>query len=132
MEFSQREKADLIVRISGSDVKKCMKCGKCSASCPAYGQMKYHPHEFISMVAKGQVDKLIAEPTITMCLSCFACVERCPRGVEPANVVEAVRVLAAREQGSAMFTPETVPELIAEDAEIPQQAFVSAFRKYRK
>jgi len=132
MEFSQKEKADLIVRISGSEVKKCMKCGKCSASCPAYGEMKYHPHEFVSMVAKGQVDKLINEPSITRCLSCFACVERCPRGVEPANVVEAVRVLAAREQGSAMFLPDVVPELIAEDAEIPQQALVSAFRKYRK
>ena len=132
MEFSQKEKADLIVRISGSEVKKCMKCGKCSASCPAYGEMKYHPHEFVSMVAKGQVDKLINEPSLTRCLSCFACVERCPRGVEPANVVEAVRVLAAREQGSAMFLPDVVPELIAQDAEIPQQALVSAFRKYRK
>ena len=132
MEFSQKEKADLIVRISGSEVKKCMKCGKCSASCPAYGEMKYHPHEFVSMVAKGQVDKLINEPSLTRCLSCFACVERCPRGVEPAHVVEAVRVLAAREQGSAMFLPDVVPELIAQDAEIPQQALVSAFRKYRK
>ena len=27
-----------------------MKCGKCSATCPAYDEMEYHPHQFVSMV----------------------------------------------------------------------------------
>lgn len=130
MHFTQKEKAEIITRISGSEVKKCMKCGKCSASCPSYNEMKYHPHQFVSMVAKGDVDRLLAEPSVMKCLSCFACVERCPRGVEPANVVEAIRVLALREQGNTYLSPDEVPELLNED--LPQQAIVSAFRKYRK
>ena len=132
MHFTEQEKARQIIEMSGSDVKKCMKCGKCSASCPAYGEMKYHPHQFVSMVAKGQVDVLLEDESVLACLTCYACVERCPRGVDPAYVIEAVRTLALREQGKTFMRPEEVSGIIAEDAEVPQQAFTSAFRKYRK
>ncbi|MBO4326339.1 MAG: 4Fe-4S dicluster domain-containing protein [Clostridia bacterium] len=132
MKLDEKEIAGIIKEISGSDVKKCMKCGKCSATCPAYGEMKFHPHQFVTMVARGKIDELLKDETVTRCLSCFACVERCPRGVEPANVVAAVRVLAEREQGGSNFVPDEVPALIIADKEIPQQALVSAFRRYRK
>ena len=132
MQMSEKDVAALVKEISGSDVKKCMKCGKCSATCPAYGEMRFHPHQFVSMVARGRVEELLKDPTVTRCLSCFACVERCPRGVEPANVVAAIRVLAEREQEGNNFSPADVPKLLSQDPEIPQQALVSAFRKYRK
>ena len=132
MQISEKDVAALVKEISGSDVKKCMKCGKCSATCPAYGEMRFHPHQFVSMVARGRVEELLKDPTVTRCLSCFACVERCPRGVEPANVVAAIRVLAEREQEGSNISPADVPKLVAGDPEIPQQALVSAFRKYRK
>ena len=118
------------LRISGVNPKKCMKCGKCSGTCPNYDAMEYHPHQFVSMVEKGQIEKLMESDSIYMCLSCMACVERCPRGVEPAVVVEAIRNLAERKQGGTYFSPDEVPELI--DGTVPQQALVSAFRKYRK
>jgi heterodisulfide reductase subunit C len=57
-------------------------------------------------------------------------VDRCPRGVEPAKVIEAVRVAVVRKQGQNHFKPENVPEQLDED--LPQQAIVSAFRKYSK
>ncbi|UKI19014.1 MAG: 4Fe-4S dicluster domain-containing protein [Oscillospiraceae bacterium] len=112
------------------DTRKCMKCGKCSASCPSFDEMEYHPHQFVAMVTKGDIDRLMASPSIYKCLSCFACVERCPRGVEPAAVVEAIRTMAERRQGGTYFSPDEVPEKI--DGSVPQQALVSAFRKYRK
>ena len=132
MRLPEAEIAAVVKQISGSDVKKCMKCGKCSATCPAYGEMRFHPHQFVTMVARGRVDELLKDETVTRCLSCFACVERCPRGVEPANVVAAIRVIAEREQGGSNFVPDEVPGLIEADGEIPQQALVSAFRRYRK
>ncbi len=130
MHFDQKETAAIITRMSGTDPKKCMKCGKCSASCPSFDEMEYHPHQFVSMVAKGDVDRLLACKSITKCLTCFACVQRCPRGVEPANIIEAVRVAALRQQGTVYFSPDEVPAIV--DDQIPQQALVSAFRKYRK
>ena len=62
-----------IKRISGVNPRKCMKCGKCSASCPAYDEMEYHPHQFVDMVENGRIDELMASRGIYMCLSCFAC-----------------------------------------------------------
>lgn len=119
-----------IVRMSGVNPRKCMRCGKCSASCPAYDEMEYHPHQFVNMVESGDIEPLLASESLYKCLSCFACIERCPRGVEPAKLVEAVRLTAIRKQGANHMTANDVPALL--DDEMPQQAIVSAFRKYSK
>ena len=119
-----------ILRMSGVNTSKCMKCGKCSASCPSYDEMEYHPHQFVYMVDKGDIGPLLESESLYKCLSCFACIERCPRGVEPAKLVEAVRLLAIRKQGQNHMTADDVPAML--DEELPQQAIVSAFRKYSK
>ena len=119
-----------ILRISGADVRKCMRCGKCSAACPSYDEMEYHPHQFVNMVNDGKVEKLMESKSIYKCLTCFACVERCPRGVEPAKVVEAVRLEVIRQQGKNRLKPDQIPELWDED--LPGQALMTAMRKYTK
>ena len=119
-----------ILRMSGVDTSKCMKCGKCSATCPAYDEMEYHPHQFVNMVESGDIEPLLASKSLYKCLSCFACIDRCPRGVEPAKLVEAVRLSVVRKQGANHMTANDVPALLDED--LPQQAIVSAFRKYSK
>ena len=53
MEMKKDAVRENILRISGSNVKKCMKCGKCSGTCPAYDEMEYHPHQFVYMVESG-------------------------------------------------------------------------------
>ena len=119
-----------VLRSSGVDVRKCMRCGKCTATCPAFDEMEYHPHQFVYMVEKGEIEKLAASPSIYKCLSCFACVDRCPRGVEPAKLVEAVRLTVIREQGKNHFKADDIPAILDED--MPQQLFVTALRKYSK
>lgn len=126
MEYLQEE----IIRASGVNPRKCMRCGKCSATCPAYDEMEYHPHQFVSMVESGDIEPLLQSESLYKCLSCFACIERCPRGVEPAKLVEAVRFAAIRKQGANRLKPDQIPALL--DDNIPQQALVSAFRKYSK
>lgn len=119
-----------IISRSGVNPRKCMKCGKCSATCPAYDEMEYHPHEFVYMVESGDIEPLMNSQSLYKCLTCFACVDRCPRGVEPAKLVEAVRLSVIRQQGKNHMTPDDVPAKL--DPELPQQAIVSAFRKYTK
>ena len=119
-----------LIRESGVNPKKCMKCGKCSATCPAYDEMEYHPHQFVSMVESGDIQPLLESESLYKCLSCFACIERCPRGVEPAKLVEAVRLAAIRKQGENRMTANDVVKFLDED--VPQQLIVSAFRKYSK
>ena len=119
-----------IIRMSGVNTSKCMKCGKCSATCPAYDEMEYHPHQFVGMVETGDIEPLLKSESLYKCLSCFACVDRCPRGVEPAKLIEAIRLEVIRKQGANHLKADDVPNML--DEELPQQAIVSAFRKYSK
>ena len=116
-----------LIRESGVNPKKCMRCGKCSATCPAYDAMEYHPHQFVYMVESGDIEPLLKSESLYTCLSCFACIDRCPRSVEPAKLVEAVRLAVVREQGKNRLKADDVPALA--DDETPQQLLVSAFRK---
>ena len=119
-----------LIRISGVNPRKCMRCGKCSGTCPAYDEMEYHPHQFVYMVETGDIETLMKSDSIYKCLSCFACVDRCPRGVEPAKLIEALRLTVIREKGANHLKPDDIPALL--DEELPQQALMSAFRKYSK
>ena len=128
--MSHVNKVDQIKEISGVNPLKCMKCGKCSASCPSFNEMDIKPHQFVSYVQNGDVESLVKSKSLWKCLSCFACLERCPRDVKPAKLIDAARQLVVREKGVTYLSPDEVPELL--DPETPQQLLVSAFRRYRR
>ena len=119
-----------ILRISGVNPSKCMRCGKCSGTCPSYDEMEYHPHQFVYMVETGDIEPLMKSESLYKCLTCFACVDRCPRNVEPAKLVEAVRLAVIRQQGQNRLKPDDIPVQVDEDT--PQQLLMSALRKYSK
>jgi heterodisulfide reductase subunit C len=117
-----------ILNISGTNINRCMKCGRCSAACPSYNEMELRPHQFISYLARGDVEALLESDSLWQCLACFSCVQRCPRDVKPANLIEAVRLAAIRPKGEEHLTTEDVQRLFKPD--MPQQLLVAAFRKY--
>ena len=116
--------------ISGVNPLKCMKCGKCSASCPSYNEMDIKPHQFVSYVQDGDIEALVQSKSLYKCLSCFACIERCPRDVKPGKLIDAARQLLIRQKGQDYLSADDIPQLL--DEETPQQLLVSAFRKYRR
>ncbi len=120
-----------ILEISGEMINDCMQCGKCSAGCPAAAGMDILPHQIIRNLQLGQVEKVVESKTIWNCASCFTCASRCPRNVDLARLMEAVRLTIVRKKGNARLKPESVTEIMA-DKKMPQQAVVSAFRKYSK
>ena len=125
-----KNQAERIREISGTNPLKCMKCGKCSATCPAFNEMDIKPHQFVSYVANNNVEELVKSESLWKCLSCFACVERCPRDVQPGKVIDAARQLVVRERGGSYLTADEIPELL--DDETPQQLLVSAYRRYKR
>ncbi|MBP3577623.1 MAG: 4Fe-4S dicluster domain-containing protein [Lachnospiraceae bacterium] len=127
---SAKNQAERIKEISGVNPLKCMKCGKCSATCPAFNEMDIKPHQFVSYVLNGDIDALANSKSLWKCLSCFACVERCPRDVQPGRLIDAARQLVIRQKGQTGLAPEEIPELL--DEELPQQLLMSAFRRYRR
>ena len=128
--MSDKNRAEEIREISGVDPYKCMKCGKCSASCPSFNEMDIKPHQFVSYVLRDDIESLVQSKSIWKCLSCFACVERCPRDVKPGKLIDAARQIVEREKGGNYLSPDEIPSLL--DPELPQQLLVSAFRRYRR
>ena len=122
--------AEQIKEISGVNPLKCMKCGKCSASCPSYNEMDIKPHQFVSYVQNGDIEALAASKSLYKCLSCFACIERCPRDVKPGKLIDAARQIVIRQRAQEGLSPNEIAALL--DEETPQQLLVSAFRKYRR
>ena len=126
----KKKQAELIREISGVNPLKCMKCGKCSATCPSYNEMDIKPHQFVSYVINEDIESLVKSRSLWKCLSCFACVQRCPRDVKPGKLIDAARQIVERQRGGVYLSPDEIPELL--DPEIPQQLLVSAFRRYRR
>ena len=127
--MSDKNRAEEIREISGVDPYKCMKCGKCSASCPSFNEMDIKP-QFVSYVLRDDIESLLQSKSLWKCLSCFACVERCPRDVKPGKLIDAARQIVEREKGGNYLSPDEIPSLL--DPELPQQLLVSAFRRYRR
>ena len=127
---SEAKMAQRIKEISGVNPLKCMKCGKCSASCPSYNEMDIKPHQFVSYVINEDIESLVKSKSLWKCLSCFACVERCPRDVKPGKLIDAARQIVVRERGQNYLLADEIPELI--DPDTPQQLLVSALRRYRR
>ena len=121
-------RAERIKEISGVNPYKCMKCGKCSATCPSFNFMDIKPHQFVTYVLNDDVEALANSKSLWKCLSCFACVERCPRDVKPGKLIDAARQTVIRQKDADYLKPDAVPELLDED--VPQQLLVSAFRRY--
>ena len=127
---TEHSRAEMIKEISGVNPLKCMKCGKCSASCPSYNEMDIKPHQFVSYVINEDIESLVKSKSLSKCLSCFACVERCPRDVKPGKLIDAARQIVVRERGQNYLLADEIPELI--DPDTPQQLLVSALRRYRR
>lgn len=123
-------RVDEIKLITGVNPLKCMKCGKCSASCPSFAEMDIKPHQFVSYVINDDVEALANSRSAWKCLSCFACIERCPRNVQPGKIIDGARQLLIRQRGQEGLSPDEIQSLL--DEETPQQLLMSAFRKYRR
>ena len=121
---------DEMRRISGVNPLKCMKCGKCSASCPSFNEMDIKPHQFVTYVINDDVEALANSQSAWKCLSCFACIERCPRNVQPGKIIDIARQMLIRQRGQEGLSADEIPQFL--DEEMPQQLLMSAFRKYRR
>jgi len=91
---------DFIQEISampgGEKINLCIQCGTCSASCPNANKMDYTPRELIAMARAGMRDEVLSSNTMWLCLSCYMCTVRCPRGIVPTYIMHALEHLSMR------------------------------------
>lgn len=88
-----------ILKISGENTFACYQCGKCSSCCPVVEEMDIVPNQMIKLVQLDDADVLtdvLSSNTPWKCTSCFNCTYVCPRGVNVAGVMEALRLISLR------------------------------------
>ncbi len=110
--------------VSGQNVLACYQCGECSAGCPMVSLMDLLPNQIIRLIQLGQIGDVLNSKTIWLCASCFTCTSRCPKGVDLAKVMEALRLLLLRKS-----TNYVEPSELDIDENLPQIALISNFRK---
>jgi heterodisulfide reductase subunit C len=116
-----------IEEISGQNLLACYQCGKCSAGCPAVGEMDILPNQIIRYIQLGFKDELLESKSVWVCASCYTCNVRCPKGIKIAEVMEAVRQVLLRKRKDHI----EIPKLSAEaKASVPAIALISNFRKF--
>jgi heterodisulfide reductase subunit C len=116
-----------IKAISGEDVRACYQCGKCTAGCPLASAMDLMPNQILRLLQLGEHEQVLKSRTIWQCASCLTCAARCPKDVDPARVMDALRTILMR-QGTTHVEIARVPAQVL--AEAPQQALIGGFRKF--
>ena len=76
------------------NLSTCFLCKKCSAGCPAIGQIQSPPAEIIRRLQLGAGKELLDTGLVWNCLSCDTCSARCPNDIDFPAVVDALRALA--------------------------------------
>jgi heterodisulfide reductase subunit C len=119
--------AKKVKEISGEDILSCYQCGMCSAGCPIAFAMDLLPRQIIQLVQLGLEEDIAKSKTIWLCTSCLTCSVRCPRGLDLAKVMEALRLISLRKNIDYVRLAEIPPDALAE---LPQIVLVSSFRKH--
>ncbi len=114
-----------VEELSGENINLCFQCGACSSSCPLTTEMDLLPSTVIRYAQLG-IDEVLESKTIWLCSTCFNCEVRCPRGIDIANVMEALRQMVLRTK----YDKVSLDDLTSEELkELPQVALVSTLRK---
>lgn len=89
--ISFREEVENLLHAGeGVSLVRCVQCATCSAACPAVEFMDHTPRELIALINAGMRDEVMRSNTHWTCATCYACSEKCPKGIRPAEVMYAL------------------------------------------
>lgn len=115
-----------VAELSEQSVFACYQCGKCSAACPVAFAMDVLPHQIFRLVQLREGTRLMQSQAPWLCIGCLSCTTLCPKGLDPARLMEAVRKVHLRR----LSTPfGSLTDDARRLAALPQSAVVAAMRK---
>ena len=111
-----------VEEISGENLYACYQCGRCSAGCPMVEEMDYLPNQVILAIIRGD-ESILESKTPWVCAQCYQCGVRCPKNVDIAKIMEALREIKLRRNVNHI-------DLNKINKSYPQIAIVAAVRKF--
>ena len=75
-------------------IADCYQCGKCTAGCPVAAHMDLAPNQLMRLAQLGEWEKALRSRAIWDCVGCQTCSTRCPKEVDCAGVMDALREAA--------------------------------------
>ena len=89
--------AEAVTKAGGEKIDLCIQCGTCSASCPFATRTAFRTRQIIRKVQLGFRDQVLSDKGLWLCTTCSTCKLRCPRDVNPMEVLISVRSLLVEE-----------------------------------
>ncbi len=83
--------------LAHTQLANCYQCGKCTAGCPVAARMDLAPNQLIRTAQLGQTTTALRSRAIWECVSCQTCSTRCPKEVDCAAVMDALREISLAE-----------------------------------
>lgn len=75
-------------------VHSCIQCGTCSGSCPLGAEMDHAPRALFALIRDGEMDIALESNTPWYCVSCYQCMDRCPREIPVADIMYRLKQMA--------------------------------------
>jgi len=80
----------------GEHLNRCFSCGACSGICPVSQAIpEFDPRKIIHMIRMGLKDRVLDSELLWYCSKCRSCVFVCPQDVAFADIMTALRKIAA-------------------------------------
>ncbi len=111
---------DIIDELAHTRVGDCYQCGKCTAGCPMADVMDLMPNQILRLAQMGDIAPATTSRAIWLCVSCQTCTERCPKSVDPAGVMDAMRQMSLQRGETSDSVQRTI---------VFQKAFLDNIRR---
>ena len=85
------EIGNLLHASESNPLTTCIQCGTCSGTCPVAPFMSATPRRIIAMIRAERKEQVLASNTFWYCASCYQCTVRCPRGIDIAELMYALK-----------------------------------------
>jgi len=89
---------DIIAATPGGEaLMTCLQCGTCSGSCPSGPDMDHTPREIFALIRAGEREEVLRSNTAWYCVSCYACMTRCPKDIPITDIMYTLKNMAVKE-----------------------------------
>lgn len=116
----------------GEQIRLCIQCGTCSASCPTVSRWEHPLRKVIAMARAGLRDEVLSSNSMWFCASCYLCTVRCPRDIKPTDLMHALECIAVRhglatKRSNTPIMYKAFAEAIKNDGRIHELGFTIRF-----